>query len=128
MIFQGFSPTLWGTICDVMGRRPVYIVTFTMFVISLLSNPTFSASTDSYKSEYFYRYIAACVALGFTEVYWLLVVLRCVQAAGSASVIAIGAGTIGDVSIPSERAGFVGVFGLGTMVSFHPNFFVISLR
>ena len=87
-----------------------------MFVISLLSQVCFSPSAYPYSLAHFYRYIAACLALGFTEVYWLLVVLRCVQAAGSASVIAIGAGTMGDVSVPSERAGFVGVFGLGTMV------------
>lgn len=40
-------------------------------------------------------------------------VLRMAQAAGSASVIAIGAGTIGDISMPFERAGYMGYFGTG---------------
>ena len=32
MIVQGLAPSLWGAICDVMGRRPVYMVCFTMYV------------------------------------------------------------------------------------------------
>ncbi|KAJ3552406.1 hypothetical protein NP233_g12892 [Leucocoprinus birnbaumii] len=42
-------------------------------------------------------------------------VLRCVQAAGSASTLAIGAGVISDISTPAERGGFYGVFALGPM-------------
>lgn len=34
MILQGVSPTVWGSICDVLGRRPVYLVTFCVFVPS----------------------------------------------------------------------------------------------
>lgn len=30
MLFQGIAPSLWGAICDVLGRRPVYLVTFSM--------------------------------------------------------------------------------------------------
>jgi len=42
-------------------------------------------------------------------------VLRCIQAAGSASTLAIGAGVISDISTPAERGGFYGVFALGPM-------------
>lgn len=30
MVFQGIMPTFWGAICDVRGRRPVYLATFTV--------------------------------------------------------------------------------------------------
>lgn len=32
MVFQGISPSFMGAICDVLGRRPVYILTFIMCV------------------------------------------------------------------------------------------------
>lgn len=51
-----------------------------------------------------------------TNAYWLLMVLRCLQSAGSASTIAIGAGVVSDISTPEERAGFFGFFTLGPMV------------
>ncbi|GAA5888534.1 hypothetical protein JCM6882_008988 [Rhodosporidiobolus microsporus] len=91
MIFQGISPSFFGAICDVLGRRPVYILTFLV-------------------------YLGACAGLANTHTYWLLLLLRCVQAAGSASVIAIGSGSIGDIAPPSERGMFMSIFGLGTMV------------
>lgn len=58
-------------------------------------------------------YIGACAGLANTHKYWLLVVLRVIQAAGSSSVIAIGAGSIGDIAPPSERGLFMSIFGLG---------------
>ena len=58
---------LWGTISDRMGRRPLFVL-----CLALLS--------------------ASCVGLALvpTNAYWLLVLLRCFQAAGSASTIALG--------------------------------------
>lgn len=84
---------LWGTMADKVGRRPVFIAC--LLVLSL-----------------------ACVGLALvpTDAYWLLVLLRCVQAAGSASTIALGAGVIGDIAEPFERGGFFGLFSLGPMV------------
>lgn len=60
----------------------------------------------------------ACVGLALvpTNAYWLLMVLRCLQAAGSASTIALGAGVIADIAERSERGGFFGLFSLGPMV------------
>ena len=58
---------IWGTISDYFGRRP--IMAACLFVLSL-----------------------SCIGLALvpTSAYWLLLVLRCLQAAGSASTIAIG--------------------------------------
>lgn len=61
----------------------------------------------------------SCVGLALvpTDAYWLLMLLRCIQAAGSASTIALGAGVIADVAERHERGSFFGVYSLGPMVS-----------
>ena len=58
---------IWGTISDYFGRRPIMVAC--LLVLSL-----------------------SCIGLALvpTSAYWLLIVLRCLQAAGSASTIAIG--------------------------------------
>ncbi|KAH9858031.1 MFS general substrate transporter [Lenzites betulinus] len=93
MIVQGISPMFWGTLSDRWGRRPMFIGC--MIVLSL-----------------------ACVGLALvpTNAYWLLMVLRCIQAAGSASTVALGAGVIADIAAPAERGGYFGVWGIGPMV------------
>ncbi|KAF8265762.1 MFS general substrate transporter, partial [Lactarius quietus] len=93
MISQGISPMLWGTLSDRRGRRPLMIVCLAVLSLS-------------------------CVGLALvpTSAYWLLMLLRCFQAAGSASTYAIGAGIISDISTRAERAGFVGLYGLGPLV------------
>ena len=83
MLLQGLAPSLWGSICDVLGRRPVYMVTFSMCGLCIASLQELTP---------YLSYIAACIGLANTNEYWLLVLLRCVQATGSASTIAIGAG------------------------------------
>ena len=57
----------WGTLADRMGRRPLFLACLALLSIS-------------------------CVGLALvpTNAYWLLVLLRCFQAAGSASTIALG--------------------------------------
>ncbi|KIY69160.1 MFS general substrate transporter [Cylindrobasidium torrendii FP15055 ss-10] len=91
MVFQGVSPMLFGTLADQIGRRPIFAAC--LFILC-----------------------ASCVGLALvpTNAYWLLVVLRCVQAAGSASTIALGAGVIGDIATPAERGGFFGLYSVGT--------------
>ncbi|KAJ7061592.1 hypothetical protein C8F01DRAFT_1252379 [Mycena amicta] len=50
----------------------------------------------------------SCAGLALTPSndYWLLLFLRCFQAIGSASTVAVGAGIIGDISTPAERGAF----------------------
>ncbi|CAK5263777.1 unnamed protein product [Mycena citricolor] len=92
IIFQGLAPMFWGTLADSFGRRPIFIACLVLLAVS-------------------------CVGLALvpTNAYWLLMVLRCVQAAGSASTIALGAGVIGDISEPAERGGFFGLYNIGPM-------------
>ncbi|KAF6766633.1 quinidine resistance protein-like protein [Ephemerocybe angulata] len=93
MIMQGVAPMFWGPLADKYGRRPCYAG---CLIVLCLSN--------------------VGLALVPTSAYWALMVLRCLQAAGSASTIAIGAGVIGDISTREERGGFFGIFTLGPMV------------
>ncbi|CAO3624160.1 unnamed protein product [Cunninghamella echinulata] len=90
MIFQGISPSFWGAMSDVWGRRPVYILTLTIYVLS-------------------------CVGLTLTPNFTALLILRMLQAFGSSSTIAVGAGVIGDIAVPSERGGYMGMYSLGIM-------------
>lgn len=73
MVFQGLSPSFWGSLADSWGRRPVYIITFLI-------------------------YIFACIGLACTQNYATLIILRMLQAFGSSSAIAVGAGTIGNIN------------------------------
>ncbi|KAI0347750.1 MFS general substrate transporter [Trametopsis cervina] len=93
MVLQGISPMFWGTLADRWGRRPMFLGC--LLVLAL-----------------------ACVGLALvpTNAYWLLMLLRCIQAAGSASTIALGAGVIGDIATREERGGFFGLYALGPMV------------
>ncbi|KAF8913095.1 major facilitator superfamily domain-containing protein [Gymnopilus junonius] len=81
MVLQGVAPMLWGPVSDHVGRRPISAAC--LLILSL-----------------------SCVGLALvpTKDYWLLMVLRCLQATGSASTIAI------------ERGGFFGVFTIGPMI------------
>lgn len=91
LLAQGVFPTLVLGIADSYGRRP--LIVWLLLV-----------------------YIAACVAISQTNVYWLLAFLRCIQAAGIAPVVAIGLGVSGDVCTPHNRAGFMGAVVAGQLL------------
>lgn len=91
MIFQGLSPTLWGALADVKGRRLTYILTMTILT-------------------------GANIGLALTRSYVQLLVLRCLQSTGSASTIALGAGVVGDISTREERGGFMGYYQAGLLL------------
>lgn len=90
LIFQGLSPSIWGAVADVHGRRVTYIITFIV-------------------------YIGACIGLAETKHYYQLVILRCLQSTGSASTIAIGAGVVGDITRREERGGYMGIYQAGLL-------------
>lgn len=63
----------------------------------------------------------ACVgtALCPTHDYWLLVLMRILQASGASATIAVGAGVISDVARPQERGKYVAIFN--TTSTFGPS-------
>ncbi|KAF8143314.1 major facilitator superfamily domain-containing protein [Mycena galopus ATCC 62051] len=93
MVFQGLSPMFWGTISDTYGRRHSFILCLLLLSLS-------------------------CVGLALTPTsdYWLLLLLRCFQAAGSASTVAILVGVVGDITTRADRGGFVGLASVGAMI------------
>ncbi|KAJ7762474.1 MFS general substrate transporter [Mycena metata] len=93
MVFQGISPMFWGPLSDSHGRRHIFILCLLLLSLSCVG-----------------------LALTPTQDYWLLLFLRCFQAAGSASTVAVAFGIIGDVATRAERGGYVGMASLGAMV------------
>jgi MFS family permease len=91
LVFQGLSPSIWGSIADVHGRRVTYIITFII-------------------------YLGACVGLAETKQFYQLLILRCLQSTGSASTIAIGAGVVGDITTRENRGSYLGIYQAGLLL------------
>ena len=84
-------PLWWSSFSEEFGRRSIYVVTFSLFVIfSVLS----AVSTN----------IA------------MLIVMRLLGGGASASVQAVGAGTIADIWQVRERGKAMGIFYLGPLL------------
>ena len=84
LIVAGIAPSVFGDISDQTGRRPVSLLTITL-------------------------YFAANIGLAIQNSYTALVALRCLQSAGSAATIAIAHGVISDITTPAERGYYVGI-------------------
>ncbi|KAK4238511.1 putative major facilitator superfamily transporter [Achaetomium macrosporum] len=85
LIIQGVSPLFWGSLSDTVGRRPIYIASFMVYIISN-------------------------IALSFSPNFAVLLIFRGLQAAGSASTVSIGNGVIQDISPPAERGAFISFY------------------
>ncbi|KAF4490280.1 multidrug resistance [Fusarium agapanthi] len=83
IIVQGIAPSLYGSISDLRGRRIAFVIALAV-------------------------YLAADLSLAFTSDLAMLVVLRGLQAPGSAATISISTGVIANIAEPDERAGFMG--------------------
>lgn len=83
MVVQGIAPSIFGTFSDTCGRRLTFTISLSI-------------------------YTAANLALAFTSSYPMLMVVRGLQATGSAATISISAGVIADIASPGERGGFMG--------------------
>jgi MFS family permease len=83
MMIAGFS--------DKVGRRPAYIICFTIYIIVNLG-------------------------LALQNNYAALLVLRCLQSAGSSGMVALVNGVVGDLITSSERGAYVAFAQLGSML------------
>ncbi|TKA44796.1 hypothetical protein B0A55_13079, partial [Friedmanniomyces simplex] len=92
MIFQGLAPTIFGDLADMAGRRPAYIIGFTV-------------------------YIGACIGIACCDSYAALLVLRCLQSSGSSGTIALASGVVADIATSAERGVWMGWATSGPMVA-----------
>lgn len=90
MIFQGLAPAFMGDLADNAGRRPAYVIGFSI-------------------------YIGACIGLALQTSFPALLVLRCIQAAGSSSTIALASAVAADISTAAERGTYMGLVNGGAL-------------
>jgi multidrug resistance protein len=88
MVCQGLLPMLFGEFGDVAGRRPAYILAFSI-------------------------YFCANIGLALQNNYAALLVLRCLQSAGVSGTIALGFASVADISSSAERGRYMGIVGAG---------------
>jgi multidrug resistance protein len=90
-IFQGLAPMFFGDLADAGGRRPVYIICFTI-------------------------YLGANLGLALQNSYTALFVFRALQSTGSSGTIALGNGVMADIVTSAERGKYIGWVQAGIMV------------
>lgn len=88
MVMQGLSPTVFGDFGDMAGRRPAFTVAFTI-------------------------YLLANVGLALQRNYAALLVLRCLQSAGSSGTLALSYAVVADLASPCERGVYMGFINAG---------------
>ncbi|PKS05411.1 hypothetical protein jhhlp_008787 [Lomentospora prolificans] len=81
-IMQAIAPLFFGDLSDQIGRRPVYILTFTI-------------------------YLGANIGLALQKNYAALMVLRALQSTGCSATVAIGNAVIADIATSAERGGYI---------------------
>ncbi|KJR85261.1 MFS transporter [Sporothrix schenckii 1099-18] len=88
MIFQGITPSFIGNFSDIYGRRPAYLICFSIYVFANLG----LALQDSYPA---------------------LIVLRCFQSMGSSATISLSSATVADLVTRAERGKYIGFAAMG---------------
>ncbi|KAI9677066.1 MAG: Dityrosine transporter 1 [Caeruleum heppii] len=89
MFVLAIGPLLWAGMADFSGRKPLYVISFAIFIMANL-----------------------VLALSPT-LYGILIVFRIIQAFGACSVASLGAGTVADIIEPKNRASAMSIFFLG---------------
>ncbi|PKY07403.1 MFS general substrate transporter [Aspergillus campestris IBT 28561] len=90
MLSMSIFPLWWSSFSERLGRRTIYLVSFCLFVLF----NSLSAISDSIS---------------------MLIVMRMLSGGASASVQAVGAGTIADLWDTHERGRAMGIFYLGPL-------------
>jgi MFS family permease len=83
LIVAAIAPAFMGDMADQAGRRPIYILMFTLL-------------------------IGANIGMALQDSYAALFVLRMLQSAGSSGLTSVAYGVIADITVAGERGGFVG--------------------
>lgn len=91
MVFQGLAPTFFGDFGDTAGRRPAFTIAFLI-------------------------YLFANVGLALQRNYTALMILRCLQSAGSSGTLALAYAVVADITSSAERGRYMGIVGVGVNV------------
>ncbi|KAI0444287.1 chloramphenicol resistance protein [Xylaria telfairii] len=91
MILQALAPTIFGDFGDIAGRRPTFIIAFTI-------------------------YLGANIGLALQRNYAALLVLRMLQSGGSSGTIALVYAVVADIIPSSERGKWMGLVGAGITI------------
>ena len=91
LILQGVAPMMIAGFSNTAGRRPAYILCFTIYIIANL-------------------------ALSLQSNYVALLILRMVQSAGSSGTVALANGLVGDLVTSSERGEYIVFSSLGSLL------------
>ncbi|KAK0264544.1 hypothetical protein LTR35_017348 [Friedmanniomyces endolithicus] len=91
LIMQGLAPMMIAGFSDKAGRRPAYLICFTIYIIANL-------------------------ALALQDSYIALLLLRMLQSAGSTGTVALAQGLVGDCITSSERGQYVAWASAGTIL------------
>ncbi|KAF2802420.1 major facilitator superfamily transporter [Mytilinidion resinicola] len=97
LAISGVAPSIAGDASEMFGRRPVYLVTLSL-------------------------YFCANVGIALQKSFVALLLLRMLQSAGISGTFSVAYGVIADIATPAERGAFVGAlsFGITTAPSFGP--------
>ena len=91
-ILQATAPAFIGGFADNAGRRPAYMICFTIYII-------------------------ACIALAIQNNYAALLILRMVQSGGSSGTVALANAVVADVATSAERGSYIGITTLATILA-----------
>ncbi|CAI6100808.1 unnamed protein product [Clonostachys chloroleuca] len=81
-IMQAVAPLFFGDLSDQIGRRPVYVLTFAI-------------------------YLGSNIGLALQNNFAALMVLRALQSTGSSATVAIGSAVMADLTTSAERGGYI---------------------
>jgi multidrug resistance protein len=79
---QAVAPLFFGDLSDQLGRRPVYVLAFAI-------------------------YLGANIGLGLQQNYAALMVLRAMQSTGSSATVALGNAVMADFTTSADRGGYI---------------------
>ncbi|SPO03041.1 uncharacterized protein DNG_05722 [Cephalotrichum gorgonifer] len=79
VVFQGVAPSFFSPLSDTWGRRPVFLVTFSIYALSSVG--------------------LACISRNYAA----LLVLRAAQSIGGSAVLSLAYAVVADVVVPAER-------------------------
>ena len=91
LVFQGITPMFIGGFADTLGRRPAYIICFTI-------------------------YIAANIGLARSPNYASLLAIRCLQAAGISGTQSLCQAVVADIVTSAERGQYIGFITLSAIL------------